>query len=114
MESLIILIVLFLIGWFLWSAVRSKEIACKIGMRHCERLNIQFLDHTVERVQLRLTRDHRKNPCWYRTYQFEFATSGEHRYQGLIEMYGHHFKSITLDPYPDSTLGEEHERYITG
>ena len=104
MNEILILIALFLIVWYLWSGIRSKEIACKAGETHCQQLEVQFLDQTVERRQLRFTKDSRNNPCWFRSYHFEFATNGEHRYQGKIEMYGHHLKSITMDPYPEPNL----------
>jgi hypothetical protein len=107
MDALITLIILFLIVWFLWSGIRSKEIACDAGLLHCEKHNVQFLDQTVERLKLRFTRDSRNNPCWYRSFRFEFATSGEHRYQGVIEMYGHRLKSIKMDPYPESHADEQ-------
>ena len=111
MDELLTLILLFLVVWFLWSGVRCKEIACEKGMAHCQQHSVQFLDQTVERRKLRLTRDSRNNPCWYRSYHFEFATNGQHRYQGKIEMYGHHLKSIEMDPYPDATLiNEEYDR----
>jgi len=106
MDSVLTLLLLFMIIWFLWSGVRSKELACQIGANHCDKMNVQFLDHTVERKKLKFMRDSRGNPCWYRSYQFEFATTGEHRYQGKIEMYGHHLKSIEMDPYSDLSLNE--------
>lgn len=108
MDALLTLIVFFLIVWFLWSGIRCKEIACIAGVAYCNRHGVQFLDQTVERRQLRLILDSRKNPCWYRTFQFEFATDGEHRYLGHIEMYGHHLKSIDMEPYPDPSIGFSH------
>lgn len=101
MEGLLALILLFLVVWFLWSGIRCKEIACKAGESYCQRHHVQFLDQTVERKILRLTVDARKNPCWYRSFQFEFATDGEHRYLGHIEMYGQRLKSIDMEPYPE-------------
>ena len=109
MNEVLTLLVFFLLIWFLWSGIRSKEIACHLGAAHCEQNGVQFLDQTVERRQLRLTKDTRNNPCWYRSFRFEFATSGEFRYHGKIEMYGHHLKSITMDPYPEiSGLTDNH------
>jgi len=101
MDALLTLLLLFIVIWFLWSGIRCKEIACSKGESYCERHDVQFLDQTVERKKLRLTRDSRGNPCWFRSFQFEFATDGEHRYMGKIEMYGHHLKSIEMEPYPD-------------
>ncbi len=106
MDALLTLLLLFLVVWFLWSGIRAKEIACDAGAAYCERHNVQFLDQTVERRKLRLARDSRKNPCWYRSFHFEFATTGEHRYQGIIETYGHHLKSIDMEPYPDGNTIE--------
>jgi len=104
MYDLLTLMVLFLILWFFWSGIRCKEIAVQAGQAHCAEHRVQFLDQTVERVILRLTRDSRNNPIWYRSYYFEFATNGEHRYQGRVIMHGQHLKAIEMDPYPDPTL----------
>ncbi len=107
MDVIITLLILFFIAWFLWSGIRSKEIACQSGEVHCQRHNVQFLDQTVERRKLRLTRDNRNNPCWFRSFHFEFATNGEQRYGGKIEMFGHHIKSIEMDPYPESIVDSD-------
>ena len=104
MEQVLILIFIFLMIWFLWSGIRCKEIAVRLGQAHCEKHAVQFLDQTVERVTLKLTTDSRRNPGWYRSYQFEFATNGEHRYQGLIVMFGERLQSIKMDPYPETDL----------
>ena len=106
MDTLLTLIFLFLVIWFLWSGIRSKEIACDTGLLHCKQHGVQFLDQTVERRKLKFTRDTRGNPCWYRSYHFEFATNGKHRYQGKVEMFGHRIKSIEMDPYPDPDVPE--------
>lgn len=104
MQELLILMLLFLTIWFFWSGVKCKEIAVKAGQDHCASHGVQFLDQTVERVTLRFTKDSRNNPVWLRSFYFEFATNGEHRYQGRIIMHGNHLKSIEMDPYPDPTL----------
>lgn len=102
MEELITLLLLFIFFWFIWSGIRCKEIATAAGLAHCQQHAVQFLDQTVERRKLYLTKDSRNNPCWYRSFHFEFATNGQYRYQGRIEMYGYHLKSIEMEPYPDS------------
>ena len=104
MEELLTILLLFIVAWFLWSGVRSKEIACDAGKAHCQRHAVQFLDQTVERQRLKLTVDSRNSPCWYRSFQFEFATNGEFRYFGHIQMYGHHITSIDMEPYPEPTI----------
>ncbi len=107
MDDIVTLLVLFFFAWFIWSGIRSKEIACQIGEAHCQKLNVQFLDQTVERRKLSLTRDSRNNPCWFRSFHFEFATTGEYRYEGKIEMYGHRIKSIKMEPYTDTNSEDE-------
>jgi len=92
----------FLVGWYLWSAIRAKEIAVRAGAHACEKNNVQFLDQTVERRILKFRRDSRGNPGWYRSYHFEFATDGEFRYQGEVTMYGHRVHSIEMDPFPEN------------
>ena len=110
MSELIVLILFVLLATYLWGAVKTKELAIRAGHAACDKRGLQFLDQTVEQRQLRFCLDERKNPGWRRTYYFEFATSGEFRYEGQLVMHGHRLQSLTLDPYPDPTI--QPEQYI--
>ena len=110
MTEFLTLMLFVLIALYFWGAVKAKELAIRAGRAACEKRGLQFLDQTVEQRQVRFGLDERKNPSWKRKYYFEFATSGEFRYEGKIEMHGHRLQSIELDPYPD--LRAEPEQYI--
>ena len=108
MDVILTFLGLFLIAWYLWSAVRAKELAIRAGTHLCQQHGVQFLDQTVEQRHIKFTTDSRKNPVWLRTYHFEFATTGEFRYGGKIEMLGHQLKSVEMDPYPEDPPLELH------
>lgn len=110
MSELLTLMLFALIALYFWSAIKTKEIAIRTGRMACEKRGLQFLDQTVEQRSVSFGLDDRKNPSWKRVYYFEFATSGEFRYEGQIVMHGHRLQSIQLDPYPD--LRVEPEQYI--
>ena len=101
MTEIYILILFVLLATYLWASVKAKEIAIRMGYQACERKGLQFLDQTVEQQSVRLGRDRRKNPCWIRKYQFEFATDGELRYEGQLILHGYRLYEVTLDPYPE-------------
>ena len=107
MSELIVLIIFALLATYFWGAVKAKELAIRAGRAACEKRGLQFLDQTVEQRLVRFGLDERKNPSWKRTYYFEFATSGEFRYEGQIVMHGHRLQSIQLDPYPDPIIQPE-------
>lgn len=101
MTQLLTLLAFVMLAGYLWSAVRSKEIAIRVGAATCQKHGLQFLDETVEQQLLRFRLDPRGNPAWYREFHFEFATDGEFRYGGMIKMYGHRIHAVVLDPYPE-------------
>ena len=108
MTQLWVMLFLFLIVAYFWSAIRAKEIAIKMGSATCAKQGVQFLDETVEQRVVRFTLDVRKNPGWYREYYFEFATDGEFRYEGMIAMHGQRIQRIEMDPYPEqNNLGHD-------
>ena len=101
MMQLVVLMGVVLWASYLWSAIRTKELAIRAGALHCQKLGVQFLDETVVLKRIRLTRDPRSNPVWARVFNFEFATDGRFRYEGRIFMYGQRLHRIEMDPYPE-------------
>jgi hypothetical protein len=99
LDIIIVMMLLFLAGAFLWQAVRAKELACRYGKQHCQQLQVQFLDDTVVQRSLRLVRNQRGSPVWQRTYSFEFATDGRYRYQGEIIVQGYQLLRITTEAH---------------
>lgn len=98
----IILIVVGLLIWFWQDSTRAKEIASTAGERACARLQLNFLDETVEFTALRLRRDKEGRIRLQRTYQFEFSNDGSRRYGGRISMLGYQLESLSMDPYRDA------------
>lgn len=90
---------LALIGFYWVHAVRSKEIAVKAAEKHCELMQVQFLDQTAFLKKLRFKRDDKGQLGFLREYGFEFTVSGEDRYFGRVSMIGHRVESVNLDPH---------------
>lgn len=103
MHSTELLLLLFfgLLIWFWQDSARAKEIASTAGARACARLQLVFLDETVEFTTLRLRRDRDGQLRLQRHFRFEFSTDGSQRYGGRITMLGRQLESLSMDPYRD-------------
>ncbi|NOZ36578.1 MAG: DUF3301 domain-containing protein [Gammaproteobacteria bacterium] len=100
MDSLLLIILLSAIVFFWWDSVGAKEKARATGRQHCEQAEVQFLDDTVELVKLRIRRNYRGQLCFYRTYRFEFSSTGAARFQGQIYMLGKMSDKVQMQAYP--------------
>ncbi|VAX12415.1 hypothetical protein MNBD_GAMMA24-2406 [hydrothermal vent metagenome] len=100
MDSLILIIILFAIIFFWWDSVGVKEKARETGHQYCRQAEVQFLDDTVELVRLRVRRNYRGQLCFYRTYRFEFSSTGAARFQGMIYMLGRVSDKVQMQAYP--------------
>jgi hypothetical protein len=90
----------FAVVVFYWvHAVRTKELAVKTAERHCEHMEVQFLDQTVFLKKLSFKRNARGQLGFMREYYFEFTVSGEDRYFGRVFMLGNRVESVNLDPH---------------
>ena len=101
MYDLADLIWLILAGVSVLYLLRSGQFkgrARQLATAHCEQLNLQLLDQSMVIVGLWPVR--RSNgPVFRRTYQFEFASTGDRRYQGKLIMEGRQLVSIDLEAY---------------
>jgi len=100
MDSLIFIISLSAIVFFWWDSVGAKEKARETGRQYCENAEVQFLDDTVELLRIRLRRNYQGQLCFYRTYRFEFSSTGESRFQGIVYMLGKIPEKVQMDAYP--------------
>ena len=96
-ETLFYLMLLGLLGWFWLDSLRSREIATHTCKAVCRRDQYQFLDDTVSLQNLGLARDPDGILRIRRSYRFEYATSGERRYQGLVVMLGSQLQVLKMD-----------------
>lgn len=95
MDSLLILLILFLIGWYWLDSLRARELALGICRAACEKRELQFLDQTValRRLRLRWTKEGLRLG---RTYRFEFSEEGSGRQDGYLTLVGLYLEEISL------------------
>ncbi|WP_250461903.1 DUF3301 domain-containing protein [Microbulbifer litoralis] len=90
---------LFLGGWYLWTGMAAKEQVRRAATEHCRQLGVQLLDDTVALARTRLKRDNRGQVRLQRSYEFEFTSTGEHRYAGIAVLHGRRIAQIQLSPH---------------
>ena len=97
--SLLFLLLLAALAWYWFDSLHALEQAREVGRRTCSEANVQFLDDTVARTELKLVRDETGRRVLCRTYRFEFSETGNSRIEGRIVLLGHKVESVTMDPY---------------
>lgn len=96
---------LFLIGALLsiayyWSsAMKARETAFSAAVAYCQKMNVLLLDDYVALNGQWLKRDGQGKIKAWRSFQFEFSSTGDERYQGKVVMLGGKVLSIQLEPY---------------
>ena len=104
------LIVLFglvslIIYWL--DSIRGKENATRYAKADCKKVLVEFLDDTVLIKKVRLRRNTQGQIAIYREYEFEFSSTGEFRYKGLVKLLGKHLDSIEMEPYEFNDINLE-------
>ena len=84
---------------YLWHSDPFKALARELASRYCADLELQLLDQSVVIRGLWPARDDDGRLRLRRTYQFEFASTGDRRYQGIIVLLGLRVQSIELETY---------------
>ena len=104
LSLLIWLTVLAGVAVFWWHSDLVKNEALKLAGAHCQRLGLQLLDQSMVIKGVFPVRDETGGVCLRRKYRFEFSSTGQVRYQGLIVMIGRRPRQIELEPHvlPDS------------
>lgn len=97
--SLIFLLLLAALVWYWFDSLRALEHAREVGRQACSDAEVQFLDDTVARTELKLVRDETGRRVLRRTYRFEFSETGNSRIEGRVILLGHKLESVTMDPY---------------
>ena len=77
----------FAIG-FWWQSDKIKRMTVAYARRYCRQRGLQLLDQTTVLRGIWLGRGEDGWPAVGRRYQFEFSTTGEHRYRGDISLLG--------------------------
>lgn len=82
-----------------WGAQGAKQLALAATRDYCEKMDVQLLDDVVALRGFWLKRDTRGNVRIWRSYNFEFTTTGHQRYQGRIILLGKQVEAIFLEPH---------------
>ncbi|MCF6205147.1 MAG: DUF3301 domain-containing protein [Methylococcaceae bacterium] len=94
-----LIILLLLIGYYWSDSTKTRETALDFVKNHCKKIDVQMLDEYVALNGLWLKRDKKGKIRLWRSYQFEFTSTGNERYNGKVIMLGRTITSIHLDPY---------------
>ncbi|MHB0990904.1 MAG: DUF3301 domain-containing protein [Burkholderiales bacterium] len=97
--DLLLLLLLAAFVWYWFDSLHALEIARAEGKRACLDAHVQFLDDTVSRSALALTRNASGRVAFRRTYRFEFSETGDTRREGYLVMTGTRIESIVMEPY---------------
>jgi hypothetical protein len=102
--NLLLLILAGVIAVYWWQSGLFKGRARELATAHCRQLNLQLLDQSMVITAIWPALSHGGKIEFRRTYQFEFSSIGDNRYQGQLVMQGLRLKSIDLETYklPDS------------
>lgn len=82
-----------------WHARGTKERAQQLIQRHCRHLELQLLDDSVALRGFWLKRDERGRLRIWRSYNFEFSSLGDDRYQGRLIMLGDKIEAVDMEAH---------------
>ena len=102
MFSLVDLLWLILLGGgvlYLWRSGPFTGLARKLAIAHCQQLDLQLLDHSMVICSLWPVRGADGKLVLRRRYRFEFASTGDRRYQGELVLLGLQLENIELEAY---------------
>jgi len=104
LTKLLLLILVGVIAVYWWQSGLFKGRARELAAAHCRQLGLQLLDQSMVITAIRPVLGRGGRIEFRRTYQFEFSSTGDQRYQGELVMEAMHLKSIELEAYklPDA------------
>lgn len=97
--TLLLLLCAALAAGYWWQSGVYKGRARDLASAHCQQLGLQLLDQSMVIVGFWPVRDARGQIVFRRSYQFEFSSIGDRRYQGKLRLEGMALKSIELEAY---------------
>jgi hypothetical protein len=82
-----------------WKGQGAREIALRAVEDHCREMDVQWLDQHVALRGFWLKRNHQGRLCGWRSYKFEFSSTGEERYEGKVILLGRAVESVQLQAH---------------
>lgn len=95
----LLIVLLLLIGYYWSDSMKTRELTFYFVKNYCQQVDVQLLDEYVALTGLWLKKDEQGKIRIWRSYQFEFTSTGNERYNGIVIMLGRKKISIQLDPY---------------
>ena len=99
LTKLLLLILAGVIAVYWWQSGLFKGRARELATAHCRQLGLQLLDQSMVITGIWPARSGSGKIEFRRTYQFEFSSIGDRRYQGKLIMEGIQLVSIELEAY---------------
>lgn len=99
MGKLLFILGAVLLGYVWWRSQQIKDKAYQAVLSRCYESDVELLDGSIALIKQGPTKDKLGNWHWFRYFQFEFTSTREHRYKGLITMAGFHVVDIELEPF---------------
>ena len=93
------LIFFALFGLIFWRGWDVKKHASALAARYRQQNDLQLLDQSVVLESMKMARDSEGRLVFRRVYRFEFASTGDERYQGSVVLLGMQAESIQLEPW---------------
>lgn len=97
--NLLWLVLAGLLALYWWQSGLYKGRARDLATAHCSQLGLQLLDQSMVIIGFWPARGAAGQLVFRRTYQFEFSSIGDQRYQGKLVLLGTALKSIELETY---------------
>jgi hypothetical protein len=94
----LLLIAALLAAWAWHATLRARELANRVALDTCRKLNVQFLDGTVAFTRLRPVRDASGRLTLRRSYVFDYTEDGMTRRQGFVILRGLDLEAVGLAP----------------
>ncbi len=99
LNDLVVISLLLLAYWYWHTAQSSKALALQATKSRCAALELLMLDDYVALTRLGLKKNAAGKWQVYRCYAFEFASTGDERYNGVCTVLGDRVLSIEMQPY---------------
>lgn len=99
LSDLFMLLLLCLFAWHWWNSMKVREVALRAAKAHCRQLDLQMLDESMALRGFWFRRDERGNFRAWRSYLFEFTSTGDERYRGKVVTLGFKVLNIELPPH---------------
>lgn len=99
LDNLVVISLLLLAYWYWFNAQSMKTLALQAVKARCNALELLMLDEYVALTRIGLKRNAAGKWQVYRCYMFEFASTGDERYNGVCTVLGDRVLSIEMQPY---------------